>query len=85
VFTYDAFDVISLLLDGAGPVVALDVGANIGDLSVRLLHELPGASVFAFEPVPETFARLQSRAASSPRSCRRRRSRRSGPDPRPER
>ncbi len=66
VFTYDAFDVISLLLDGAGPVVALDVGANIGDLSVRLLHELPGASVFAFEPVPETFARLQSRAASSP-------------------
>jgi FkbM family methyltransferase len=39
--------------------VALDIGANLGQVSERLLAR--GYEVFAFEPYPETFAQLTQR------------------------
>ncbi len=36
-----------------------DVGAGFGDFAVRVARECPAARVFAFEPLPESFARLQ--------------------------
>ena len=38
---------------------AFDVGANIGATTRQLLRDFPRARVFAFEPVPDTFAQLQ--------------------------
>lgn len=39
--------------------VVFDVGANIGMFSLFIGARCPSAEVFAFEPVPEVFARLQ--------------------------
>ncbi|MBA7480352.1 hypothetical protein ES707_15803 [subsurface metagenome] len=36
-----------------------DIGANIGWHSINIAKSLPDASVFAFEPIPETFAYLK--------------------------
>ncbi|MBS2000655.1 MAG: FkbM family methyltransferase [Cyanobacteria bacterium SZAS LIN-5] len=38
---------------------AIDIGANVGDVSAMLLSA--GYRVFAFEPMPETFERLRER------------------------
>ncbi|KAF0218719.1 MAG: FkbM family [Geobacteraceae bacterium] len=52
---------------GIGPVlrrmernisVAFDIGANVGDVSLYLLHYFPRATVFAFEPCAETYGQL---------------------------
>ena len=36
-----------------------DVGAGFGDFTVRVARECPHSRVFAFEPLPESFARLE--------------------------
>jgi FkbM family methyltransferase len=41
--------------------VFFDVGANVGEVSIRALRELPGIKVIAFEPHPETFVKLSAR------------------------
>lgn len=38
---------------GLEPEVVLDIGANIGVTSRYLAHRFPGASIHAFEPVPD--------------------------------
>src|SRR4051812_13267759 len=45
---------------GAEPVL-FDVGANVGNYSAALLRQFPAAKIFAFEPNPKSFERLQSR------------------------
>lgn len=45
--------------------VAFDIGANEGDVSERLLQKLHPERLFAFEPMPETFSRLQARFATN--------------------
>jgi FkbM family methyltransferase len=51
------------LLAGARPGdVVLDLGANEGRFSAALMALHPGLTVHAFEPHPETFARLAGRA-----------------------
>src|SRR5215467_12526587 len=37
----------------------LDVGANTGQTTLRLIREFPNNSIYAFEPHPGTFAKLQ--------------------------
>jgi len=37
----------------------LDIGAGLGDFAVRVARDCPGATVYAFEPLPESFALLQ--------------------------
>lgn len=50
-------------LAGFHPKIAIDGGANIGGYSAALLEHLPHAQVFAFEPVSDTFEKLQERFA----------------------
>jgi FkbM family methyltransferase len=39
--------------------VFFDVGANVGALTTELLEVFPGASIYSFEPHPQTFLQLQ--------------------------
>lgn len=45
-------------LGNSGPLVVLDVGANIGSYSEKLMTANPEARIYAFEPQPENFERL---------------------------
>ena len=40
--------------------IAIDIGAHVGIVSIYLAKRWPGIRVYAFEPVPENFARLQA-------------------------
>lgn len=53
----DFFHFLSLLKDGQGAV--LDVGANIGIMTVHLAQKLPNSTIHAFEPMPSNFGVLQ--------------------------
>jgi|GEM_PF-2303824 len=44
--------------------VVFDVGANIGDWSSHLLKTVPGLTIHAFEPVPDTHAILRGELAN---------------------
>jgi len=44
-----------------------DVGANVGDVALRLAREHPSATVHAFEPAADTFSRLRQNTQSIPR------------------
>lgn len=44
-------------------LLVLDIGANVGEVSSRLLDA--GCSVFAFEPDPRAFARLEARLGAN--------------------
>lgn len=46
----DFFTFLSLLKDGKGDV--LDIGANLGIMTVHLAHHLPNSTIHAFEPMP---------------------------------
>lgn len=46
----DFFAFLSLLQDGKGDV--LDIGANIGIMTVHLASKLPNTTIHAFEPMP---------------------------------
>lgn len=52
----DFFHFLSLLKDGEGDV--LDIGANIGIMTVHLAQHLPGSKIHAFEPMPSNFSVL---------------------------
>lgn len=39
--------------------IIFDIGANIGWYSNHLSKKLPGAQIYSFEPIPETFAQLK--------------------------
>lgn len=41
----------------------LDIGANIGNYSNKVKSFCPGATIYAFEPHPKTFAQLRSEAS----------------------
>jgi len=53
----DFFHFLSLLEDGKGAV--LDVGANIGIMTVHLAKTLPNSTVHAFEPIPDNISVLK--------------------------
>lgn len=57
------FDVQDAILSRPGPKVVIDVGANIGEWSGRLLDNFPQSDIqiHAFEPCTGTFAELESR------------------------
>lgn len=54
----DFFHFLSLLEDGKGAV--LDVGANIGIMTVHLAQKLPNSTIHAFEPIPDNISVLNS-------------------------
>lgn len=45
-------------LFGNKKIIIFDVGANVGNYSVRIKKEFPRSTIFAFEPHPLTFATL---------------------------
>jgi FkbM family methyltransferase len=47
---------VGLLPDNS---IVLDIGANIGAMSVHLARKLPGSEIFSFEPVPENLITLR--------------------------
>ena len=53
----DFFHFLSLLEDGKGAV--LDVGANIGIMTVHLSRKVPNSTIHAFEPIPENLSVLR--------------------------
>lgn len=53
-------------LDVPPPHVVLDLGANFGAASVYFAHAWPKARIFALEPNPETFRRLEAVTAGYP-------------------
>jgi FkbM family methyltransferase len=48
-------------------VIVVDVGANEGEFTSVVAHELVNATIHCFEPNPETFARLSKRFANNPK------------------
>ena len=53
----DFFHFLSLLEDGKGAV--LDIGANIGIMTVHLSRRVPNSTIHAFEPIPENLSVLR--------------------------
>ncbi len=53
----DFFHFIKLLKDGNGAI--LDIGANLGIMTVHLAKEFPNSEIHAFEPMPENITVLK--------------------------
>ncbi len=53
----DFFHFLSLLEDGKGAV--LDIGANIGIMTVHLAKKVPNSVIHAFEPIPDNLSVLR--------------------------
>jgi FkbM family methyltransferase len=51
---------------GTRASVIIDAGANIGTFSEQMLRAFKAAKIFAFEPIPQTFAILKNRMAGFP-------------------
>ena len=63
-------DLLGRLLSRAPQgAVVLDVGANEGEYSEKVLRMAPQVELHAFEPHPETFERLSTRLRSSTAKC----------------
>jgi FkbM family methyltransferase len=65
-FAEHVCNVILQEVDTTKSPVILDIGANIGLVSLFLAHSRPDASIFAFEPSPETYGYLRRNISSSP-------------------
>ncbi|MBX3351429.1 MAG: FkbM family methyltransferase [Phycisphaeraceae bacterium] len=64
---YDAFEMMSWVLDPAKEWTIVDAGAHEGVVAERLLEVFPRSVVYGFEPIPETFETLRARAERLPR------------------
>ena len=58
-----------LLRRRTSAVTVFDIGANIGNYTMRLLEAVPGASIYSFEPAPGACTALQQRIQSARVSC----------------
>jgi FkbM family methyltransferase len=63
----DKFWEIKELLPEFEAVTVFDVGANVGQSTEELGAVYPDASIYAFEPVPATFAELRAKFGDRPR------------------
>ncbi len=55
---YETFERALILRLAQGAKIVFDIGANIGWYSLHIAQQEPQARVYAFEPVPATYARL---------------------------
>lgn len=65
-FPYDAYRSLTRIIPCESPIVFVDVGANEGQTVARVREEFKNATIHAFEPSPETFARLKRTTANDP-------------------
>ena len=65
----DAYESQTRLLkhNGITPKQIVDIGAYDGDTAIKYLDLFPGATVHAFEPFPETYAKLEAVAREDAR------------------
>lgn len=64
----DPFEVQKLFIDKQKPVV-FDIGAYVGELSVRYAVLFPQGRVYAFEPFEESFTNLRELTRQHPNIC----------------
>lgn len=62
----DAFAAQQRLLAGRDPKVILDVGAHRGETATRYHALFPEATIYSFEPFPESFQVLRDRFQTTP-------------------
>jgi FkbM family methyltransferase len=60
------FLVMQRLLIGVEQPIIFDVGAHIGEVSRAFREFFPTSTIYAFEPFPESFAKLQDNTSSDP-------------------
>lgn len=65
-FEHDTYSMMTRFLDPDRAIVAIDVGANVGDTCRRITQEFPHAIVHALEPVSDVFRTLEERTADMP-------------------
>src|ERR1043165_2775218 len=54
-------------LAGSEPIrTVLDIGANVGNFSINAVRRNPGLTIYAFEPIADTFGKLKTAAADYP-------------------
>lgn len=63
----DAWSMLTRVIHPHMPIVALDVGANVGAVSRRIRAEFRDATVYAFEPAPDVQGELTRQVADDPR------------------
>ncbi|MGP1309266.1 MAG: FkbM family methyltransferase, partial [Phycisphaerales bacterium] len=63
---HDAFEMMSWVLDASRPLTIVDAGAHEGVVAAQMLRVFPRATVYAFEPIRETFETLSRRAETTP-------------------
>lgn len=63
----DAWSALQRLLAGIEKPVIFDVGAHHGYVSLTFRQLFPSATIYAFEPFPESFKRLKANTASDPK------------------
>ena len=57
---------LQTLFTNRPPSVILDVGANLGQTSLKLADMFPSARIWAFEPNPSTLDKLRSAVLNHP-------------------
>ncbi len=57
------WDVHGLLGGQPDELTIFDIGANVGQTAKSLAEVFPSSKIYSFEPVPETFAKLQNNTA----------------------
>lgn len=62
-FEHDAYEMMTRFIDSDEAVVALDIGANVGDTAQRIVQIFPNARVYALEPVSDVYETLVERTA----------------------
>ena len=60
------YDLSYLLGNRDSQLLFIDVGANIGQTALRMKKSFPGARIYSFEPVQETFDKLRQNTAHLP-------------------
>lgn len=65
--SYDAYASLTRFMPPDTELVVIDVGANEGQTIRRVLQEFARATIYSFEPSPETFKRLASNVADDER------------------
>jgi FkbM family methyltransferase len=64
-FSFESFLVISRLArQGVCPKTFLDIGANVGQFAVAAAKLFPDATVYSFEPDPETIQKLRKNVSA---------------------
>jgi FkbM family methyltransferase len=66
-FSLSSFSIVTRLRQmGIRPATIIDIGANIGQFSVAAAKVFPGSQIWAFEPIPESFALLHKNLRAVP-------------------